>query len=111
MFIDDIADDDSGSDAGATSPSMQRQSQGHNMEIEGRRQTKLDADIKRIQNHYDEQEKVLEKELAKVERRYEWAIAELEREGQDEYHFVDECDAQSDYQPTECGEGSGSLMQ
>jgi hypothetical protein len=116
MFVDDIADDDSESDAGPTLPSnasMQRQSQDesrirHNGELKGPRRAKLEADIKRVQQHYDEQEKVLKKELATLERRYKWTIAELEREGQDEYYFVDGCDAQSDYQPTECGEGSGS---
>ena len=78
---------------------------------EGRRRAKLDAEIKRIQQHYREQEKVLEREFAKLERKYESTISELEREGKDEeYYLVDGCDAQSDYQPTECGEGSGSVM-
>ena len=77
---------------------------------EGRRRAELD-EINRIRKHYHEQEKVLERELAALELEYKLAIAELEREGQDEgYYFVDDCDGRSDYQPTECGEGSGSVM-
>jgi hypothetical protein len=75
---------------------------------EGRRRAKLDAEIERIRQHYHKQEKVLEKEIVRLERRYEWAIAQLEREEQEEYPcFVDGWEVRSDYQPTECGEGSG----
>ena len=126
MIINDIVDDDSESDARTTSPSAQRH--GELMEWrrtvlqfqeesrarqngEGPGRENLDAEIKGIQRHYHEQEDVLVKEFVALELRYKQAIAELEREGQDgEYNFVDGCDGQSDYQPTECGEGSGSVM-
>ena len=122
MFMDDIADDDSESAARTTSPSIQRhrelmewrrtvqEENRARQNGEGRRRAELD-EINRIRKHYHEQEKVLERELAALELNYKLAIAELEREGQnEEYHFVDGCDGQSDYQPTECGEGSGSVM-
>jgi len=167
MLIDDIADDDSESDARTMSPSMQRHGEfekepgihtqrplqqtkqkanGRRESLggvvssieddtdtivftmewrrtvlqfqeesrvcqngEGHRRAKLDAEIKRIRQHYHEQKKVLETEFANLGRKYEQTITELEREGQDEVdYFVDGCDAQSDYQPTECGEGSGA---
>ena len=126
MFTNDIVDDDSESDARSTSPSAQRhgelmewrrtvlqfQEESHARQNgKGPGHEKLDAEIKRIQQHYHEQEEVLKKEFVALELRYKWAIAELEREGHDEeYYFVDGCDGQSDYQPTECGEGSGSVM-
>lgn len=78
---------------------------------EGRWRVKMDAEIKRIRQHYHQQEEVLEREIATLERKYECTIAQLEEGGQDEEpYFVDGWEAQSDYQPTECGEGSGSLM-
>lgn len=161
MSIDDIADEDSESNAGTTSLSMQRPGQsekqplrrtsqradgrreswggvvssiedntdsiGSTMEWrrmvlqsqeenrvrqnrEGRWRVKMDAEIQRIRQHYHQQEKVLEREIAALEQKYECTIAQLEKEGQDEEpYFVDRWEAQSDYQPTECGEGSRSL--
>lgn len=86
---------------------------------EERRRAKLEAEIERIRRHYHKQEKVLEREIVRLERRYEWAIAQLEREEEQDDEqdrcFVDgwEEEVRSDYQPTECGEGSsrcGSLV-
>ena len=137
MFVDDIADDDSESDAWTTSLCMQchgkikkprihtqqplrqtrQQADGRRESLggilstiedntdtivstmewrrmvlpsqaesrvhqneEGRQRAKLDVQIKRIQQHYLEQEKALEREIATLERKYKWTIEELERE-------------------------------
>ena len=81
---------------------------------EGRSRAKLDAEIERIRQHYHEQEKVLEREIVRLERRYEWTIAQLEREEQDDGSCsVDGWEeVRSDYQPTECDERSrcGSVV-
>jgi hypothetical protein len=81
---------------------------------EGHSRAKLDAEIERIRRHYLKQEKILEREIVRLERRYEWTIAQLEREEQDEEsYFVDGWEeVRSDYQPTECDEGSrcGSVV-
>jgi hypothetical protein len=78
---------------------------------EGRWRAKLETEIQNIRRHYHTQEKVLEREIVALEQKYEWTIAQLEAEDQDEVsYFVGGWEAQSDYQPTECGEGSGSLV-
>ncbi|KAH9983872.1 cytochrome P450, partial [Russula vinacea] len=51
---------------------------------EGRSRAKLDAEVQRIRQHYLKQEKILEREIVRLERRYEWTIAQLEREEQDD---------------------------
>ena len=48
---------------------------------EGRWRAELDAKILKIRQHYDEQEKALERELATLERQYKWTIMKLERAG------------------------------
>jgi hypothetical protein len=78
---------------------------------EGRWRAKLEAEIQKIRRHFHTQEKVLEREIVALEQKYEWTIAQLETEDPDEVsYFVGGWEAQSDYQPTECGEGSGSLV-
>lgn len=81
---------------------------------EGRSRAKLDAEVQRIRQHYLKQEKILEREIVRLERRYEWTIAQLEREEQDDGSYsVDGWEeVRSDYQPTECDEGSrcGSVV-
>jgi hypothetical protein len=80
---------------------------------EERWRASLEIEIKRIRQHYYEQEKILEREIVKHEQRYENAMRELEQEEEDdEDHPVAEWwEVQSDYQPTECGnDGSGYLM-
>lgn len=77
---------------------------------EERRRAKLEAEIQKIRRHYRAHEKVLEGEIVALEQKFELAIAQLETEDPDEVsYFVGGWEAQSDYQPTECGEGSGSL--
>jgi hypothetical protein len=73
---------------------------------EGRRDASLSTKIERIQQHYRRQEKVLEREIAKHEQRYKWAIEELEKEEKDEKDY-ERWEIQSDYQPTECDDDGG----
>lgn len=78
---------------------------------EGHWRAKLEAEIQKIRRHFHTQEKVLEREIVALEQKYECAIAQLEMEDPDEVsYFVSGWEAQSDYQPTECGEGNGSLV-
>jgi hypothetical protein len=78
---------------------------------EGRWRAKLEDEIQKIRRHFHTQEKVLEREIVALEQKYECAIAQLEMEDPDEVsYFVSGWEAQSDYQPTECGEGNGSLV-
>jgi len=72
----------------------------------------LKIEIERIRKHYHEQEKVLEREVAKLEQSYEWEIKQLEKEEKDEVDspVAEWWEVQSDYQPTECGDGSIYLI-
>ena len=69
----------------------------------------LETEFERIRKHYLEQEKVLEREVAKLEQSYEWEIKQSEKEGKDEedYPVAEWWDVQSDYQPTEYGNDGG----
>jgi len=64
----------------------------------------LEIEIERIGIHYHEQEKVLERAIAKLEQSYEREIKELEKEEKDEedYPVAEWWEDRSDYQPTEC---------
>ena len=72
----------------------------------------LEIEIERIRKHYHEQEKVLEREVTKLEQSYESEIKELEKKEKDEedYPVTEWWEVQSDYQPTECGDGSRYLI-
>ena len=72
---------------------------------EERWRASLELEIERIQQHYHEQERILEREVVKHEQRYELAIKQLEKEENEEgdYSAAKWWDVQSDYQPTECG--------
>jgi hypothetical protein len=90
-----------------TSSSRQQQT------AEERWHASLEIEIERIRGHYHEQERVLEREIVKLEQIYEWDVKQLEKEENDEenYSVADRWEIQSDYQPTECGDdGSRYLM-
>ncbi|KAI0280819.1 hypothetical protein BGY98DRAFT_1095305 [Russula aff. rugulosa BPL654] len=90
-----------------TSSSRQQQT------AEERWHASLEIEIERIRGHYHEQERVLEREIVKLEQMYEWDVKQLEKEENDEenYSVADRWEIQSDYQPTECGDdGSRYLM-
>jgi hypothetical protein len=72
---------------------------------EERWRASLEIEIERIRQHYREQEKILEEEIVKHEKRYKLAIEQLEREEKDEedYSIAEWWEVQSDYPPTECG--------
>jgi hypothetical protein len=64
-----------------------------------------DIEIERIQQHYQEQERILEREIEKHEKRYKEAIEQLKKEDKDKrVYSTDWWPVQWDYQPTECGD-------
>ena len=68
----------------------------------------LETEIEGIREHYHKLEKVLDDEITKLEQSYEWEVKKLEKEEKDEedYPVAEWWEVQSDYQPTECGDGS-----
>jgi hypothetical protein len=73
---------------------------------EEHRHSSLEIKIEGIRQHYREQEKVLETEIAKHEQRYKCAIEQLEKEEKDEKDY-ESWEIQSDYQPTEYDDDGG----
>ena len=74
--------------------------------IEERWHTSLEIKIEQIRQDYHEKERILEREIVKLEQRYEWVMEQLEREEDDEedYSVAERWVVGSDYQPTECGD-------
>jgi hypothetical protein len=76
---------------------------------EERWRASLEIEIERIRRHYQEQEKILEREVVKLEQRYAWDMKQLEKEKDEENYSVAKWwEVESDYQPTECGKNDGS---
>ena len=74
---------------------------------EERWHTSLEIKIEQIRRDYREKERVLEREIVKLERRYEWVMEQLEREDDDDeedYSVAERWEVGSDYQRTECGD-------
>ena len=97
---------------GGVAPFMERTSSRQQQTAEERWRASLEIEIERIRRHYQEQEKILEREVVKLEQRYAWDMKQLEREEKDEenYSVAKWWEVESDYQPTECGnDGSGHL--
>ena len=91
----------------ATQATSSRQQQT----AEERWRASLEIEIERIRRHYQEQEKILEREVVKLEQRYAWDMKQLEKEKDEENYSVAKWwEVESDYQPTECSnDGSGHL--
>jgi hypothetical protein len=129
MSIADVVDEDCDSDASTVTypdnvaPTLERRGRVmHTQEVtqvtsswqqhtaEDRRRASLELEIERIRRHYQKQERILENEVVKHEKRYEWAIEQLENEEKDEEDcsVAEWWEVQSDYQPTECGNDGSS---
>jgi hypothetical protein len=84
--------------------------QRHTTLAEERRRASLEFEIEQIRRHYQKQERILESEVVKHEKRYEWAIEQLENEDKEEVDcsVTEWWEVQSDYQPTERDDNDGS---
>jgi hypothetical protein len=74
---------------------------------ERRRASLEELEIERIRHHYQEQERIMEEEIEKHEKRYKEAIEQLEKEDKDKKAHFTQADwwaVRDDYQPTECGD-------
>jgi hypothetical protein len=67
----------------ATQATSSRQQQT----AEERWRASLEIEIERKRRHYQEQEKILEREVVKLEQRYAWDMKQLEKEEKDEENY------------------------
>jgi hypothetical protein len=64
-----------------------------------------ELEIERIRRHYQKQERILEEEIEKHEKRYKEATEQLKREDKDKVVYsTDWWPVRPDYQPTECSD-------